>query len=373
MAALLDRRVATVATGERRKRWPWVVGGLILLGLGAWLSWEPPPKRDHGTQLNFPRQMVAAEQQRAEARRTWVPPPMPDAGEALPSVPRDPLHAAFPPTLERGAVVLEVNAIRHSALGEKLVACLSANAGEGLERFRDAGFDPFSQLDRVALADDVLMVSGDFKNVKWDGLPPSRGYGRDGELREVPSGSDGGTRTMGVWKNQLAVLGEEAEVKAALDRLQAGGTPQTSAVPESLAYGEIYGVLQPPGVLELFRGDPALEALAKRAASSIELHVDVSSDVGVVADVKGQSAQDTNDLRLALSSALSLAKLKAKSDGQVDQAEVLGTARALQVEGSGKQFRLEAGIPQALLDRRLEECVARGLAKRAVRVDAPRK
>jgi len=318
----------------------------------------------------MPRQMRHIEEQRVQERRTLVL-PVPDArGGEPPSPPRDPLLTALPSKVERAAMVIEANALRHSPVGELLVQCMtSRDGGRGLQRFREeTGVDPLEDLDRIAFADDTLILSGHFENAQFAKLfdGPGRPHGRNGTLLQ-PKGPDGGViegAVVGSWGGQMFVVGSTPEeVPAVLDRLEGKGLGDgPPLLDESSSYGEIYGVLSPSILGELVPEDQrALAQRLERAAERIELHVDAMRDVGIVADVRGMDSAETTDLGKSVGAALALARLKAQADGQEEVAELLDFARVVPQNG---QFRMEMGLPLEVLEKYLKDCVARNEARR---------
>jgi hypothetical protein len=349
-----------------------VVGlGLLLLGGWVMLGAEPPP-RPPPPRIDLPTRMTTAERERVEARRTFVPAAVERAPADAPSPPRkaiDPVLALVPERIERGAVVAEVNAIFNSELGPPLLECLTSGGSSRLSALADAGFDPTVHLDRVALFDDTLVLSGQLKD-----LPPPAGsvvldYGPHARLIEPPAGSRFGVA--GVWKNQLLVMGKDtAETKALLDRLDRGEAPRTPAITDSLAYGEVYGVLKPALLGELFdEADPALRDLLTSTTKGLTLHADVGHDLGLVGDLEANDATKADELRRALGSFISVARLQAQQRGRTEEANLLDLARVRSGDGRGG-FRLEAGIPHELMKSMLADCAKRGKARAAGRADA---
>lgn len=350
---------------KKRARWPWLIAALLLFGVGAWLMAGDPPKPDRVDKVSIPRRMTREEARRNEERRTMpvvAPAPMPEGQKPPPQI-RDPVLAALPSSVKNGAVVIEANAIRHSDLGDLMVECMFTGNREGLDHMRDAGFDPLENLDRVAVADDTLMITGDFTKSDFKRLGASmneKDFGPRAKLM-TPTRSDGGVLTqMGLWNGQVLVFGDtEQDITTVLDRLEGKRDPGDRPVlTEQDQYGEIYGVMKPkPFVSDLAETNPQLAKLIEDAASSVKLHADVSHDVGVVAEVQGIDAEKTQDLRKALGSALTLAKVQAQAKGEKDAAEVLGFARVAAPKGDSANFNLEAGIPYEFLERQLKKCV----------------
>lgn len=354
-----------------RKRWWWLVVGALLLAAAAWLSRGEPEEAHRNASVVLPRAMTEREAARAQERSTLVAAPLPAAAApSPPEPPKDPVLAVFPAKVQSVALVMEVNAIKNSDLGPLIIDCLG-NDDPGMELMRDAGFDAFEQIDRFGFIDDLVIASGDFRSFtpsKLDRVSPMVEYGPDAVLY-TPLRADGGeTRVhFGMWRKQLIVGGGDLDaIKAALDRLSAGGASAPGVLTPDDAYGELYGVLEKQGLQTLFDdADPAIAQVVERTASRVKLHADVTHDVGVVADVEGNSPRDTEDLRQALTSALSLARLQAQATGQTEAAEVLSHAKALALAQGEGRFRLEAGLPYALLATQLRKCAARRRAEHA--------
>jgi len=355
------------AASKRKLRWPWLVVAALLFAAGAWLmSGSETEKLKKEKKITLPRFMTHDERKRNTGRQTIPVLPLPAGPEGAPPPPaqiRDPVLAAMPTSVKSGAVVIEANAIRNSDLGNLMIECVFTGQADTLERMKDAGFDPLNSLDRVAVADDALMLTGDFSKTDFPTLMRAdhqRQFGQNSELyaRRLRDGGTG--QQMGVWKGQVLVLGDtEGDVTTVLDRLDGKGD-QTSprVLTQADAYGEMYGVLKPgPLAAGLAEENPALAQLLEEAASSIKLHADVSHDVGVVAEIEGSDPAKTQDLRKALGTALTLAKLQAEAKGNKSAAEVLGFARVAQARPGSANFHLEAGLPYEFLELQLRKCV----------------
>lgn len=357
--------------GKRKTPWVWLVVAAVLLGLGAWLMrGAEPPDREPLDPIRLPTRMTREESTRATERRTWVPlVAPPDAGPAVPQPPKDPVLALMPAEVKRGVVVAEFNAIVNSELGGLMTECLFGDGDGFLGDLRDAGLDPTTKVDRVAFIDDSMVVTGDFKNAQWRQFlprePVTKGYGRQGELVEVPK-PDGGVETFATWGGQMFIAGgDEASLKRVLDRLDGTG-PQVDkpVLDDSMAFGEVYGVLNAQSLARLVgKEDPAMAELVERSAKSVEVHMDVGHDVGLVADVNPSDAKTTDELRRTLGSALSLARMKAQAEGKGEEADILDMAR-VKAADEGGGFRLEAGLPHDYLAKSFRECIAERKARR---------
>ena len=361
---------------RNRRRWPWLLVAVALFGVAAWLMSRDDPEREEPAwrRVEMPRHMRQEDRQRMVARRV-KPPPAPPVAEGDPApAPRaqDPVLAALPSEVKKGVVVVEANAIRHSPVGELLLDCLaSRDGGRGLAKMReDLGFDPLEAVDRIAIADDALVVSGHFGDGKWKDLLGTEGrvFGKLGTIFDAPrsggANEDGPPTKLAVWRDEIVVVADsDAQAELVLDRLEGRGLHGAPVLDESMTYGEIYGVLTGETLAGMFEStQPQLAQRMREVAERIELHVDTRRDVGVVADVRGASATDVKDLGKTVGAALSLGRLKAQADGNTELAELMDLARVVPGDGD---FRMEMGLPLEFLEKHLKECVARNEARRA--------
>lgn len=350
----------------------WLLAAVVLFALGAAFmlyGQDDTEAEAPEVKVELPRRLRPAERERLSGRRTL--PEAPHAGQPeAPARPRDPVLAALPQGRGKTAVVLEANALRHSPVGELLLACLDRRGGRGLERLRqETGINPLEDLDRVVVTPDGLMVSGHFEQARWDALfreGRRDAYGDKGRIYEQPARrvplADGGTRerrggVMGVWDNQLVVFGEtDAEVKQALDRLEGRAPANDPAITEDQTYGEIYGVLSTEDMLRLVPADrkELAEQLAQ-AGARMELHVDAQSDVGLVARVTGNDPARLEDLGKTLGGALAAGRIAAQSKGEERLASLMELAR---VQPRGDSFNLEMALPLSYLQEQLSNCGA---------------
>jgi hypothetical protein len=359
---------------NRRRRRVWLGVAALLFVLAGVLMFagqgDSLPK-DDGPQVEFPRRMRGEERERAEKRRTWVVPMVADAGTVAQERPRprDPLLAALPRGPGRTAVVIEANALRHSPIGELLLDCMMRDGGKQLDEIRKrSGVDPLQDLDRLVITDEGMMLSGNFGNAKFQemmGDAVSADYGEGARVYEPGESTvtrpDGTTETrrresaVGIWNNQLFMVGKTPdEVKAAIDRVEGRGPDGPSVIPEGSTYGEMYGVLSVEQIAKLL--PPEQAELAQRlrdVAQNVELHVDASSDVALVAEVRGPDADKVTDLGKSLGAALSLARMKAQAEGEKDMAQLLDFAR---VQPDGDTFKLEMAVPLEAIKERLAFC-----------------
>jgi hypothetical protein len=341
------------------KRRAWLLAALVLLVCAAWLmrhgeSKEKPAPVAH---VEFPRFARPEEHERNQKRRTLAPPPVVDATKEGFRQRRDPVVTALPTLKGTSAMVFEAAALKDSPLGRLWLDCmLSERDAQEIERFKkEYGVDVLNDVDRVATSSQkVMILEGSFGDTHWDKLDGGqRSYGNKGTIygSESPRGRG---RAIATWGDGLQILGDVSEIEAAIDRLEDRTPPEPPLIPEWSAYGDVYGVLSAE---ELARMLPESEReIAERlrgALESIELHIDASEDVAIVADAIGPTATDVDDLGKTLGSALSLGRLKAQSDGNEKLAELMELARVSPRNG---RFSLELALPMPVIQRQMGPC-----------------
>lgn len=363
------------------RRWRWPLLAAVLLALAAWLMvrGEERPGEEgeqERAEVEFPRYLQGDDYRRLQSRRTVErPPSLEDQGSEEPAPkPRrmDPVMLALPPRSAGSVMVVEANAIRHSPVGKLLLDCLIAREGRSfLDESREkTGLDPLEDLDRFAFWKDGVIFSGFFGKAKWDELlqgSTRTAYGSKGTLIDYRGAAAAGAeappgarrRVFGLWNDQLFLVGrDEAAVKAQLDRIEGRAPQEAPALDEQQSYGDVYGVLATQDLLRMVpKEQSALVERLAQVASGVELHVDASHDVGMVATFQGESSDDVEDLSRAFGSVFSLARLKAQADGNASLAKLLEHAK---VVPEGLQSRLELALPLSLLEEQLAECRRRG-------------
>jgi hypothetical protein len=257
---------------------------------------------------------------------------------------------ALPVKSDAPVVVFEANALRHSRLGERFVACIQAVDAEALRSLeRESGIDPLKDIDRVAFLGDAVVVSGFFDRARWDQVGQAEPYGDAGRLYR-----DGGM-TVGTWRDQILVLSARPEdVRTAIDQLEGRAAVPETGIPESMAYGEVYGVIPGAAARSLLgRSDGGLGDRLASLARRVELHVDAMQDVAAVVRVAGDDPASLSDLARSLGAAMAVARVKAQATQDRRLAELLEHA---EVEPGGAGFSLQVALPADLLERWFEGC-----------------
>lgn len=339
----------------------WLVVAILLFAAAAWLM-SRPEKGSHAhaePRVTFPRSFRGEEWRRMTQRQTLEESPSraPGSGEpAAPPGPRDPLLAALPREPGTTVVVVEANALANSSVGQLLLACVRHEEQTDLVESmkKEIGIDPMKDLDRIAVSTHAVLVSGQLKDVKWSGLlahMASAPYGDKGTIYS-PDNSEG--QFFARWGDNLAVISKtEQDARAAIDRIE-GRARSGAPLAEEDTYGEIYGVIATDLLRDMVGRDSS--ELAQRIEDTVQqarLHVSAMNDVAIVADVRGADSRKVQDLAKSLGAALSLARLKAQTEGQTDLADLLDLARVEPRDGS---FVLELALPQEFLEKKLASC-----------------
>ena len=348
------------------KRRAWLLAAVVLLACAAFLmrrgeSKEKPAPVAH---VEFPHYARPEEHKRNQERRTLAPAPVKDDAQEGYRQKRDPVMTALPTTKGKSAMVFEAAALKDSPIGRLWLDCmLSDRDAEELDRFKkDYGVDMLNDVDRVAVSSQkVMILSGDFAAAHWDKLDrPKRSYGTKGTIYAREEGEGG--KAIASWGDGIQLLGDAKEIEAAIDRLEDRTPPQPPLIPEWSAYGDAYGVLSAEDFAKMLpESQRDVAERLRTALETVELHVDASEDVAIVADATGPTASDVDDLGKTLGAALSLGRLKAQSDGDEKLAELMELARVSPRDG---RFSLEMALPMPLIQRQMGPCKKRhGAAK----------
>lgn len=253
---------------------------------------------------------------------------------------------------EGGAVFVEVNAIRHSDLVEKILRCRKEEAIEGLERMKqELGIDPSRDVDRFALAEDAVAVSGFFDELKVpEELGEGEAYGDDARIFAAPDPEDE-SRTgayIGIVGKGLIVMAESEEaVRGMIDRAE-GRAEAEGALPPELRYSEIYGRIGPGLFRAFLRG--AQDPVAKELASLVTggtVRINVDDAVTMSLDLETESAEVGEDLAKAVGGAFAALRQKAELEGEHELSRLLEQARVL--PGEDGKFGVDLAVPGELV------------------------
>lgn len=302
--------------------------------------------RERAEKVVFPRERRAITRRPPAATEGRTPPRHREASA-------DPIQRAMS-LPDGGSIFVEVNAIRHSELVERLLACRKDDASQGMRQMKEQlGIDPLEDVDRMALHKDLFAVSGYFDDLK---LPPGAGepeaYGDGAQLYRMPSPDDPeGVTYLAKVGGGLLVLGEnEDAVKAAIDRAE-GRASASAPPPLELSKGsEVYGQFGPQLLGELLGGPLAGDPLLARVSEIVTdgtVRMLVDDAVSMSLDFETSDGAAGQDLAKAIGGAIAGLRTQAAREGRDDLAALLDRARVLPQE-DGK-FGIDLAVPGELV------------------------
>jgi hypothetical protein len=334
------------------RKYAWLVAFAVLLAVAAFLmaQGDKPQKPERVLKAEFPRHAQGWEEERNRKRRT-LPPLAPQGGEEAPALTkRDPLVVALPSDPKKSTVVFEVAALKESPIGQIWLDCMLArevrDGGRGgRDEFKERfGIDPFEDVERVGVSSGKVAVlsvasgAAAFDRSGW----PKQNHGEKGVIYEGEEGS-----VMATWGDEIVLAGQDRlAIEEAIERLESK-QPSTPAIPDWSMYGDIYGKLSPEDLADMIPEDqPELAAQLRAAVQGVDLHVDASEDVAIVADVNGSKGEDVNDLAKSFGAALSVARAGAEQRGDERLSELLEFANVRPREG---RFSVDVALPLDVL------------------------
>jgi hypothetical protein len=345
----------------------WLVLAAVLLGLGGWLMSGKSKPKAQAVLRPFPTSQRSEEYQRMEARRTLVLPPLASvAASAEPAAapaPRDPLLVAFAAPAEV-AMVIEARALLDTPVAGLLLDCLSEHEKDSFDKkFGEIGVDWKKSLERMAVFQEegqkgeVVAFQGKFAQVDWKKLAPEaevRAMGEQGRILREP----GSTReAVGIWREELVLLGQAEAVERAMKRLSGELPPGKPPISESETYGEIYGVLGGEALASL--APPEMKDKMKEALSRVEIHVDALDDLLLVMDgtghqdEHGHGSREVVELAKSMAAAVAVARVKARADGDEVLVDLLDQSRVRPFQGG---MRAEVAVPLETVKKHLKGC-----------------
>lgn len=249
-----------------------------------------------------------------------------------------------------GTVFVEVNAIRHSDLVKKVLRCREEEAMRNLDLMRDElGVDLLEDVDRVAVHEDLIAVSGFFDELKLpDEVVEQGDYGDAGKLFTLPHPDDEDKQMhLARLGNGLLVLGDtEADVTAAIDRAEGRGEKVDPLPPEIVRGSEVYGRFAGDMLKQLLGDAPGANPMVKRASEIVTdgtVRLLVDDHVALSLDLETTSEEEGKDLSVALGGALALMRQQAEAQGNTEAAALLKQARVL--PGKDGSFGVDLAVP----------------------------
>ncbi len=343
-------------TGKRR-RYGWLVLAALLLLVAGWLMW--PTRSDTSAQqreITFPNHQRSHERQRLAGRRRALT-LLNKLGETTQQeqLERDPLLVALSGAAAKGThLVFEVEALKDTPIGQIVIDCLTNADSSPLDKVEEkTGISLMDSVDRIAGASGLLLVEGDFSGAKLEGLFDGAEATAKGQTT-IYANPDAPGGQAAVWNKQLLILTRDRETLDEAIGLLEGEVPfDDKTIDEENSFGEIYGSLDVEQAAGMFPGSSDVGNRFAEAAERVELHVDASEDVAIVANVSGGNNDALNELARAVGGALSLGRIKARAEGDDDLAELLDFASVDPDEGA---FEMEVALPLQFLEDKLADC-----------------
>jgi hypothetical protein len=298
-----------------------------------------PVTRAATAEIEFPRERAI--RQRRQQRRVASP----NAPTASAKDSHDRLSRALSSPGKDGAVIFEVNALRHSPVVDALLQCRREQGGDemaGLDTLKkELGVDVTEDVDRVALDAEVLAVSGFFKELALpEGLGEGDSYGDGGHIYTFKDGDEEGFLAT-VGDDLLMTSTDRDQLQAAIDRAE-GRAESSSSLPSSLAGGEIYGLVGPALLGELMRLTGANDAVPglKDMLTSTAVSVTVDRAAALSLDIGTRSPDEGKELAKALGAAVVVARAQAIQADRQELAALLDQAKVVPNDDGSIAFDL---------------------------------
>jgi hypothetical protein len=295
--------------------------------------------------VEFPRERAIRERrlQRQVAKASSSPPASP--GQTS----RDRLSRALSSPGKDGAVIFEVNALRHSPIVDALLRCRRQQGGDeihGLDTLKsELGVDVTEDVDRVALDAEVLAVSGFFKElVLPEGIGSGDAHGDGGRVFTMEDSKGEPTYLATVGDDLLMTSSDPEQLKAAIDRAE-GRAEAGSVFPDGVAGGEVYGLIGPALMGELLRLTGANDSIPglKDMITTTQVRLAVDSAAAISLDIGTRTPEEGEQLAKALGAAVVVARAQAINAGRTELAGLLDQAKV--VPGADGTIAFDVAIP----------------------------
>jgi hypothetical protein len=344
---------------------------LVAAGLVAWLALRGPEEQ----------RPVAVAEPSQPARRASLQAPVaapvprrpvvvePAVAPAPAHVPTaDPVLTALSTTKLGTALVLEVSALLHVPVGRLAVDCFRhhLSSENPLQKLRDrTNVDALRDVDRVALMDEGLVLSGHFAGARWDRLfdeVEATPYGTRSTYFEPRERIDAKGRRYKPTSERYASVGDgllfigntEKQTHHTVDVIEGREPAPAPLLTSAQAYGELYGILAGKVVANMVpREQGELREVVREVVDNVEVHVDASRDVRITVDIQLLDVARTDELAAFIEAGLVMSRQKVRKAGPPLVATLLERTRLVR---DGGPLRLETDVPLETLERDLAYC-----------------
>ncbi len=343
---------------RKRKHLGWLVLALLLTAVSTLVMWNEAAPVAHRDSVDFPKQMRQRELNRFLHRRKALSLLTKSADASKRMVKEvDPLMVALSGMAKRGSyMVFELADLWETPIGAIIARCLEQAKHNPFEEMEaETGINVLSSIDRVAVANGLVLFDGDFDA---ENTPLNQNYSREEAGRTIrfqqPQGHKETSSEIAIWDNTILMVGApDGPMAEALSLLNGELPYDPQAIPSKTAYGAIYGQMDVPEITEMFKEQRDFSERFADLMESVELHIDAGGDVAMVATARAWEGENADELAQSLGGIISLARLKARSDGEEELAALLDFAK---VEPFGTGFTLEAALPLSFLEKHLSDC-----------------
>jgi hypothetical protein len=342
----------------RKKQIIWVVIAILFILIAAVTMWTDETKRNDVERIEFPTHMRNAELTRQRNRAQQLSLLLSNKlAEGPVKEEADPFMVALSAAARGGTfMVFELKKLMETPVGEIITGCLERSERNPFDKIEEeTGVSILNDLGRLAMSENMILFEGFFPFD--ENAPISEGFEstvQGSAVRYTRTEADSGFGDFAIWDQSVLILGKGSEpVDSALGMLSGEIPYDPSALSSIQTYGDIYGNLDVDDAADLFENEGDMAQRIVDLVDSVEVHVDASEDVAMVATMAGSGQEEMSDLAKSLGSVLSLARFKAQMDDEEDLAELLDYAS---VSPSGEQFDMKLALPLEYLERHLADC-----------------
>lgn len=351
----------------KQRRWIFLLLTIALLALGWFLSRcseDKQPERAKASQTRvFPREQRRhrgkAQTERQRQRQKTVDGSIAPSQKAQnQTIPQDGFERAYNDPKSGALLSVQVNAIRNSELATKIMRCREQELSPSLKQVQEAlGIDPLQDIDRLALGENVVVMSGFFSGLR---VPESFGEGQDlgqnAQLYTLPlpeqQAEEGPTETyLAVVDDQLILLGNtRQDIDDSIARIHDPEPSDNAMLDDELNSSDLGGFLG-PGFVQKLLGDNPDDPLSQQISQTVQnarFRANVDDAVMISTDLTGTDAAQVKDLSQSIAGGLSAMRLKAAHEGDQDLATLLDLARVKQEEENGElspNIALDLAVP----------------------------
>jgi hypothetical protein len=342
---------------------------LLFLIIGGILSSRHNAEESSATDETFSKESITFPREEMQRRR----PAQPRTNHLQHNKPKKADPSTHTATIEKAVnaaehnpfLFLEFNGLQHNPLVEALMECHQDTVHQTIQATLDLiGVDLEKDVDRIALAPDLFVISGFFDNFRLppppDGTeaPPADSYGANAQIYSLETIAPKGqaqdleperVQFAQVGENLLLLSRERGSIEQAIDRVE-GRTPMGPRPAFSGSGGDIYGQIAGEWLLPF-------QAMIRNSLNSQELDPDILEKVmvrsfiedhmAVSADLHLKDTSKRNDILSMGNGLLAASRFDAMRSADKNLADVLDQVNLK--PGPGGQIAVDLALPKALI------------------------